>query len=118
MIYGSNPENTCDGTRGRTARQPKSPDAALRLTDDGLEMPEFLKGYVGTFQIRTPRRTGTFETTDAGLPDVDFYDGVIAVYPGRGTCHGDLDAGMMAISTAEHRETVYEIIDERTEADR
>jgi len=96
----------------------KSPDATLRLTDAGLELPEFLKGYVGEFRIRTPRRTGTFETTDAGLPDVDFYDGVIAVYPGRGTCHGDLDAGMMAISTAEHRETVYEIIDERTEADR
>jgi len=98
--------------------QTTSPDATLRLTDDGLELPEFLTGYVGEFQIRTPRRTGTFETTDAGLPDVDFYDGVIAVSPKAGTRHGDLDAGMMAISTAEHRETVYEIIDERTEADR
>ena len=95
-----------------------SPDATLRLTDDGLELPEVLKGHVGTFQIRTPRRTGTFETTDAGLPDVDFYDGVIAVFPDAGTYHGDLDAGMMAISTDGHRETIYEIIDERTEADR
>ena len=96
----------------------KSPDATLRLTDAGLELPEVLTGYVGTFQIRTPRRSGTFETTDAGLPDVECYDGVIAVFPKAGTRHGDLDAGMMAISTADHRETVYEIIDERTEADR
>jgi len=96
----------------------KSPDATLRLTDAGLELPEFLKGYVGEFRIRTPRQTGTFETTDAGLPDGDFYDGVIAVFPDAGAYHGDLDAGMMGISTAEHRETVYEIIDERTEADR
>jgi hypothetical protein len=98
--------------------QPTSPDATLRLTDDGLELPEVLKGYVGEFQIRTPKVTGTFETTDAGLPDGDFYDGVIAVFPDAGAYHGDLDAGMMAISTDEHRETVYEIIDERTEADR
>ena len=93
----------------------KSPDATLRLTDDGLEMPEFLKGYVGTFQIRTPKVTGGFETTDSGLPDAEFYDGVIAAYPEAGDYHGDLEAGLMGISTDEHRETVYEIIDERTE---
>lgn len=110
------PEEEPTGTPDRVPTT--SPDAALRLTDAGLELPEVLTGYVGEFRIRTPRRTGEFETTDAGLPDVDFYDGVIAVFPDAGTYHGDLDAGMMAISTDEHRETVYEIIDERTEGDR
>jgi hypothetical protein len=116
MSADERPDGESTGTPDRD--QPTSPDATLRLTDAGLELPRVLRGYVGEFQIRTPKVTGTFETTDAGLPDGDFYDGVIAVYPGRGTCHGDLDAGMMAISTDEHRETVYEIIDERTEADR
>lgn len=40
----------------------KTPDAELRLTDEGLEMPEFLKGYTGTFTMRTPSITGEFET--------------------------------------------------------
>jgi len=93
----------------------KTPDATLRLTDDGLEMPEFLRGYVGTFEIRTPGVTGEFETAEAGLPDVEFYDGVIAIYPDAGEYHGDLEAGLMGISTDEHPETVYEIINERTE---
>ena len=116
MSTDGRPNGEPTGTLDRV--QTTSPDATLRLTDAGLELPEVLTGYVGQFQIRTPRQTGTFETTDAGLPDGDFYDGVIAVYPGRGTRHGDLDAGMMAISTDEHGETVYEIIDKRTEADR
>ncbi len=93
----------------------KEPDAALKLTDDGLEMPEFLKGYVGEFEIRTPNVTGEFETTDAGLPEDDYYDGPIAAYPNDGDYHGDLREGVMGISTTDHRETVYEIIDERTE---
>ena len=93
----------------------KTPEATLRLTDDGLKMPEFLCGYVGEFTIRTPGVTGEFETAEAGLPDVEFFDGVIAVYPDPGEYHGDLEAGTMGISTDEHRETVYEIVDERTE---
>ena len=116
MSADERPDGEPTGTPERV--RPTSSDATLRLTDAGLELPEVLKGYVGEFQIRTPRRTGSFETTGAGLPDGDFYDGVIAVSPKAGTRHDDLDAGMMAISTAEHRETVYEIIDERTEADR
>jgi|GEM_PF-4862135 len=93
----------------------KEPDAELQLTDDGLEMPDFLKGYVGTFTIRTPNTTGEFETTDEGLPEDDYYDGVIAVSPNEGDYHSDLREGLMGISTDEHRETVYEIIDERTQ---
>lgn len=93
----------------------KEPDADLRLTDEGLEMPEFLKGYVGEFTMRTANVTGEFETSDAGLPESEFYDGLIAVYPEDGDYHGDLTAGLMGISTTEHRETVYRIVDERTD---
>ena len=110
------PEELAEGTPATVPT--KTPDATLRLTDDGLEMPEFLRGYVGTFQIRTPGVTGEFETAEAGLPDVEFYDGVIAVYPSPGEYHNDLDAGRMGISTDEHPETVYGIVDERTEASR
>lgn len=93
----------------------KEPDHTLKLTDEGLEMPDFLKGYVGEFEIRTPNVTGEFETTDHGLPEDDYYDGVIAAYPDDGDYHGDLREGLMGISTTDHRETVFEIIDERSE---
>ena len=95
----------------------KEPDATLKLTDDGLEMPDFLKGYVGSFQIRTPNLTGEYDTTDAGLPTDEYWDGIIAAYPEEGEYHGDLREGLMAISTDDHRETVYEIVDEREEVD-
>ena len=91
----------------------KTPDAELRLTDDGIEMPEFLQGYSGEFTMRTAAVTGEFETSDAGLPETEFWDGIIAEYPESGTWHGDLKAGMMGLSTPEHRETVYKIVDER-----
>jgi len=104
------PDEEPDGTPESVPE--KEPDTALRLTDDGIEMPEFLKGYVGEFSIRTPNVTGDFETTETGLPDVEFYDGVIAAYPESGDYHSDLREGLMAISTTEHRETVFEIIDE------
>lgn len=93
----------------------KKPDATLKLTDKGLQMPTFLRGYVGEFTVRTPNVTGEVETTDDGLPDADFYDGVIAVYPSSGDYHGDLEEGMMGLSTTNHRETVYKIIDCRDE---
>lgn len=93
----------------------KTPDDQLRLTDDGIEMPAFLRGYVGEFTMRTPQITGDFETTDSGLPDEQFYDGPLAAYPDDGTYHGDLREGLLAFSTPTHGETVYEILDERSE---
>lgn len=108
-IPDEEPEGTPDDTPTKT------PDDELRLTDDGLEMPVFLRGYVGSFTIRTPQITGDFETTDSGLPEDEFYDGVIATYPEDGDYHGDLREGLLAISTPRHTETVYEIHDERTD---
>jgi len=93
----------------------KTPDATLRLTDDGIEMPEFLKGFIGEFKIRTPNVTGEFETTPDGLPDEEYYDGVIAAYPEAGDYHSDLTEGVMAISTEDHPEAVYQVLDSRSE---
>jgi len=95
----------------------KEPDAALYLTDEGITMPEFLKGYVGEFTIRTPNVTGEMETTDRGLPTDDVYDGPIANYPKEGDYHGDLREGLLAISTPRHPETVFEVIDKREGGD-
>lgn len=91
----------------------KTPDAKLRLTDKGIEMPEILKGHVGEFKIRTPNITGEYETTDAGLPEDEYYDGAIAALPGGGDYHGDLEGNMMAVSVPREPEAVYEVIDER-----
>lgn len=108
------PEEVCpDGTPDDVPT--KSPDAELRLTDEGLEMPAFLQGYTGEFTIRTPSVTGEFETAADGLPTGEFWDGIIAVYPDAGDWHGDLREGLMGISTETHRETVFEIIDERSD---
>lgn len=93
----------------------KEPDATLALTDAGIEMPEFLRGYIGEFSIRTPNVTGMYETSDTGLPDREVADTVFAAVPTEGDFHGDLRAGLMAISTPDTPEVVYEIVDIRTE---
>lgn len=93
-------------------------DATLELRDDGLEMPEFLKGYVGSFTLRTADVTGQIQTTEHGLPESDYYDGVIAAYPDDdGDYNADLRAGLLALSTPQAGETVYRILDKRTDAD-
>lgn len=89
-------------------------DGDLVLTDEGLELPEFLRGYTGEFKMHTASVTGTVQTTDTGLPDAEFYDGPVAVYPDDGEYNDDLSAGMMAFETSEHDKTVFNIIDERT----
>jgi hypothetical protein len=93
-------------------------DATLRLTDDGIEMPEFLKGYTGSFTLRTADITGTYQTSESGMPETDFFDGPIAVYPADdGDYNSDLAAGFMAIGTPEHGEEIFEVVDERDEED-
>lgn len=91
-------------------------DATLRLTDEGLEMPEFLKGYVGSFTLRTADITGTFETTDHGMPETKFYDGPIAAYPDDdGDYNPDLGSGYMALATPDHGEEIFAVLDERSQ---
>ena len=103
------PEGVPDSVPTKTA------DAELRLTDEGLEMPEFLKGHVGDFTIRTPSITGEYETTDSGLPTDEFYDGPIAAMPGEGDYNSDVPAGHMAVSTPDLPETTYRVVEERTD---
>lgn len=85
----------------------------LRLTDDGIELPDFLRGYSGSFTMRTPAVTGEIETSAGGLPDVTFYDGPLAVYPSDGEYNDDLSSGEMAFATPPDGETIYRIVDER-----
>lgn len=88
----------------------------LELTDDGLEMPDMLRGYVGSFKLRTASITGDFETTESGLPDEDYYDGPIAAYPSDGGDYNQhLSAGFMSFETADVGERVFKILDNRTE---
>jgi len=93
-------------------------DDTLQLTDDGIEMPEMLRGYTGEFTQRTADVTATLTTTDSGLPDVDVYDGIIAVYPSDDGDHNShLREGLMSFETPEHEEVVYRVIDDRTAPD-
>lgn len=89
----------------------------LRLTADGLEMPEMLKGYVGQFEIRTPTVTGQYSTTDRGLPDTEFYNGPIAYYPDAGDYNAHLDEGEIIVQARGHRDTLFRIRDERADGD-
>lgn len=100
-----------DGGEVKTAE----PDETLRLTDEGIEMPDMLRGYVGSFTLRTADITGDFETTESGLPDTDYFDGVIAVYPeDDGDYNPHLEEGLMSLETDEHPERVFRVVDETT----
>jgi len=85
----------------------------LQLTDDGIELPEMLKGYTGQFEIKIGSRTGQFNTTDAGLPETDYYDGPIAVYPEGGDYNDGIDDGEMVIQARGYRDTKFTVIDKR-----
>lgn len=88
----------------------------LRLTDDGLEMPEMLRGYKGQFEVRTPQITAQLNTSEEGLPDTDFYDDVFAVYPEAGDYNDHIEEGQMVVSVRGGvPDTKFEIVDERTE---
>lgn len=84
----------------------------LVVDDDGLYIPDWLVGFVGEFQIRTANIEGDLTTTEDGLPPVVW---TLGVYPEEGDYHDDLTEGELALSTPEHDEVVYEIIDQRTE---
>lgn len=98
------------------AEQHRTPDSTLELTNNGLEMPEMLKGYSGVFTLRTASITGEYTTTDAGLPDTDYYDGLIAAYPDDdGDYNEYLGRGLLSFETSEHTELVFRIVDKRAD---
>jgi len=88
-------------------------DETLRLSDEGIELPGFLRGYTGTFTIRTGNVDAEYETTAAGLPDTGFYDGIIAVLPEDGDYNPHIPDGHMIITVPGGPERCYEIVDER-----
>jgi ribosomal protein L37AE/L43A len=93
-----------------------TPDDTLRLTDDGLEMPKWLRGYQGTFTLKTRKVDGELETTEAGLPDVEFYDGVIAAMPDEeGGYNPEIPPGHMILTAPDQPEYCYDVVDERSQ---
>jgi hypothetical protein len=84
----------------------------LELRDDGLEIPEELVGYVGTFQIRTPNVDGDLETTDAGLPE---FLPTLGSMTEAGDWNEDIEAGEIAFSAPGFSERKFAIVDERSE---
>lgn len=98
--YASEPDDIRDG-------------GVLRLTEDGIQMPDFLRGFSGTFMMFTPNVDGELETTEEGLPDVEYYDGIFAVDTNSGDYNEWLEAGDIAFETPNHPVTRYTILDER-----
>jgi len=90
----------------------------LRLTDEGIEMPEMLKGYVGQFEIKTNNITAQMNTTEAGLPEDDISDVVWATYPGSadGDYNNDIEHGEMVVQARGYPATKFSVIDERDES--
>lgn len=86
----------------------------LELTDEGIEMPERLKGYVGQFEIKTPNVTAQFNTTEKGLTTDDYSDAVWGVYPDGGDYHDELDEGEMIIQARGYSAKKYRVIDKRS----
>lgn len=89
-------------------------DGTLVLDDEGLHLPEWLVGFVGTFTLETPNITMRPTTTDRGLPEVS---NTLAAYPDEGVWNERLSEGQIALSAPGHPEKVYEIDDQRSESD-
>lgn len=89
-------------------------DGSLILDDDGLHLPDWLVGYVGTFTVETPNITMRPTTTERGLSEVN---STLGAYPEAGDWNERLDEGMVALSTPGHEEMVYEIDDRRNGGD-
>jgi len=85
----------------------------LELTDDGIEMPDMLKGYVGQFEIKTAKITAQFNTTDQGLSTDDYSDTVWAHYPESGDYNAGLAEGEMVIQARGYPDTKFTIQDNR-----
>ena len=104
-------------TDGGEVVEKAEPEETLRLTDEGIEMPDMLRGYKGQFHIRTADITDQFNTTESGLPDTEFWDGVMAVYPDDdGDYNPHLGPGLIEVYTTSKAESkVFEVVDERTE---
>lgn len=104
------------GTSDREVKRDGVHDGGeLRLTDEGLEMPEMLKGYVGQFEIKTGTVTAQLNTTKNGLTTDDYSDAVWAAYPQGGDYHAHLDAGEMIVQCRGQPDAFFKVVDRRSE---
>jgi len=88
------------------------PDDTLVLDDDGLHLPDWLVGFVGTFTVNTPNITMRPTTTDRGLGEVSE---ILGAYPEEGTWNDRLSEGQIGLCAPGHSEHIYEIDDQRIE---
>jgi hypothetical protein len=88
------------------------PDGTLVLDDDGLHLPDWLVGYVGTFTVETPSITMRPTTTDRGLSEVS---SILGAYPDDGDWNDHLEAGQIGLSTPGHEERIYDLDDQRSD---
>lgn len=87
------------------------PDGTLVLDDNGLHIPDWLVGYTGRLTIHQPTLKVQPRIADPGLPEVS---GILQSYPEDGNWDDRLDAGMIALSTSDDGERIYEIDDQRS----
>jgi hypothetical protein len=110
---------------GKTTGQGGFPGVVARWSKDGREYAvccdqyttrsDNLRAIYLWVEMKTPNLTGQFNTTDKGLPDSDFYDGPIAAYPEDGDYHAHLSEGEVIICCRVHRDTLFQIVDERSD---
>lgn len=89
-------------------------DGTLVLDDEGLHLPEWLVGFVGTFTVETPNITMRPKTTKSGLGEVSE---MLKTYPDSSTWNARLSEGQIAMKTALNAERIYDIDDQRTEVE-
>ncbi len=90
-------------------------DETLELTEEGIEMPDMLRGYQGEFKYHTASVTGTINTIASGYPDAEYFDGAIATYPhDDGNKNLYLAPGYIGLQTDERpEEKVFKVVDKR-----
>ena len=85
---------------------------SLTVTDEGIESPDWLTGFEGTFQIRNPLVTGDM-TTDGELPaDFRIPGGIDQEEDPEEAYNPELCPDLFEIS-ADGRTQQYALIDER-----
>lgn len=86
----------------------------LHITEEGLELPDWLQGHVGSFSLKTPNVDGDLETTEHGLGT---HNQVLASVPEPGDYNEELDEGQLALRKPGYPWRVYQVVDTTEEGD-
>lgn len=92
-----------------------SAEKTLRLTDEGLELPEWFRGYTGRFTVKTSTLSCTVSTGNAPVPDDELWDGPIAAVPqDEENCCSRIPSGCLVLTAPGKLERCYRIVDKRS----